>query len=171
MTLFYFKTLLEPAIILITIFLLDFYTMTFEKILLVKNEILEKSYTKLCLVQNRAEFEKELEKELKKNLKVKSVLVKIFVDEKEVSEYLIAQDLYENNLFIEKENIKKDIYSTGIRLAFNGNPYVGAIFIEEYEYEMDIENIKYLVGISEKVAGIASNIRLNSIYKELSFDD
>ena len=51
--------------------------MTFEKILFVKTEILEKSYTKLCLVQNRSEFEEELEKELKKNLKVKSVLVKI----------------------------------------------------------------------------------------------
>ena len=171
MTLFYFKTLLEPAIILITIFILDFYTMTFEKILLVKNEVLEKSYTKLCLVQNRREFEKELEKELKKNLQVRSVLVKIFIDEKEISEYLIDKNFYENNLFIEKENIKKEIYSTGIRLAFNGNPYVGAIFIEEYEYEMDIENIKYLAGISEKVAGIANNIRLNSIYKELSFDD
>lgn len=170
-TLFYFKTLLEPGIILITIFILDFYTMTFEKILFVKTEILEKSYTKLCLVQNRSEFEEELEKELKKNLKVKSVLVKIFIDEKEILEYLTSLDLCENNLFIKKENIRKENYSTGIRLAFNGNPYVGAIFIEEYEYEMDIENIKYLIGISEKVAGIANNIKLNSIYKELSFDD
>lgn len=170
-TLFYFKTLLEPAIILITIFILDFYTMVFEKILFVKNETIEKSYTKLCLVQNRNEFEKELEKELKKNLKAKSVLVKIFIDENEISEYLIDPDFCENNLFIKEENIKKENYSTGIRLAFNGNPYVGAIFIEEYDYEMDIENIKYLIGISEKVAGIANNIRLNSIYKELSFDD
>ena len=51
-----------------------------------------------------------------------------------------------------------------------GTDYL-AKFIEEYDYEMDIENIKYLIGISEKVAGIANNIRLNSIYKELSFDD
>ncbi len=77
--------------------------MTFEKILFVKTETIEKSYTKLCLVQNRSEFEEELEKELKKNLKVKSVLVKIFIDEKEILEYLTSLDLCENNLFIKRK--------------------------------------------------------------------
>ena len=169
--LFYFKTLKEPFLILFTIFILDFYTEALKKIMVFKDKNIEKAYNKLCLAQNELEFKEELKKEIQKNINIKSVNIKLFFNNEAIKEYIYELDFPEDDLYIEKDNIKDEKYSFGIRLAFNKNPCVGIIFIEEGSTSLSVEEIRYLFKLAENISSIASNIRLNSIYKEISFYD
>ena len=169
--LFYFKDLKDPFLILFTIFILDFYTEALKKIMVFKDKNVEKTYNKLCLAQNELEFKEELEKEIQKNINIKSVSVKLFFNNKAIKKYLNNLNFIEDDLYIEKNNIKGTKYSFGIRLAFNKNPCVGIIFIEENSTSLNVEEMRYLSKLAENISSIASNIRLNSIYKEISFYD
>lgn len=170
-SLFYFRNLTEPLVILFTVILSDFYTNAFEKIMMGKEKLAEKTYNKLCLVQNREDFEYELEKEIKKNIYIKSGIVKIFIESKEAQKYLIVENIQNEDVFIKRKNIIDDQYTLALRLSFNANPYVGVILLEEYELGLSIEDVKYLENIVERASSIASFVRLNSIYKELDLDD
>lgn len=170
-SLFYFRTITESLVILFTVILSDFYTNAFEKIMLGKEKLVEKTYNKMCFVQNRNEFEYELEKEIKKNIYIKDVTVKVFTERNEEENYLFIKNIQNEDIFIKKENIKEAQYTLALKLSFNTNPYVGIILLEEYELGLGIEDIKYLENIAEKTSSIASFVRLNAIYKELDLDD
>lgn len=168
-SLFYFKTLAEPFVIIATIFILDIYTLVIDKLLSQKDEILDKTYNKLSLVQNKKQFKIQLEKEIKKHIKIKSVKVKLFIEPEEYKEFIL--DGGDEDLYIDGSRIKNKEYTCAFRIEFSGNPYIGLILIEETNTTISYEEYNYMINLSKKIANIASKVRLNSLYEELSFDD
>lgn len=166
--LFFFKTLLEPFMILGTIFILDFYSLIFKNIFLTKNEILEKSYNKLSLARNKKEFEIQLEKEIKKHTQINKVTVHLFKNNNEREQIIshIEKDKFINNKFILDKN-----YSFGLRIEFNGNPCIGVILVETSESKLTIADTNYLLGIVDITSNLASGLRLISICEGLILDD
>lgn len=169
-SLFYFKTLTEPFVILSTIFLLDFYTMVFDRIMKETDSSIEKIYNKLSLIHNKRQFEIQLEKEIKKHLKI-NTLIKIFSNSEEVEKYIYNKDDFDEDIVLDKDKIKIPNYNLGFRMEFNGNPYVGIILLKESNEEISYDQYQYLRNIAVKLSNIASKIRLNSLYEELVLDD
>lgn len=166
-SLFYYKSLTEPTVILGTMLLLDFYTTTVEKIMLQKNENVEKIYNRMCLVQGTKAFENQLEKEIKRNIDVEDVLVKIFSDFDEYEQYIIDNP-GDKNIYIPKDRVLLTGYDSAFRVQFNENRYIGAIFIKETENSLNFEDYNFLIELSNTISSAMSRIRINSLYMELS---
>lgn len=165
-SLFYFKNLTEPIMILITVIASDFYTNTIEKIMKSKNEQIEKIYNRLCLVRGVSNFERQMEREILKNIEVSAIKCKILIDPDEFNDYVI--DLKNtNNLIINKDLLKIDGYDYGYRMEFNDNRYIGLILVKEAEYPLTIEEQNFLRDLSTKVSSIVSQVRMDFLYKEL----
>ena len=164
-SLFYFKTLTEPAVILGTIIILDFYTNIIEGIMKYKNEAVDKIYNRLCLVRDVKTFEKLLQKEILKNVTLVDVKVKILFDPEEYKEFITEGD--DNEIVISKDMIKLEEYSSAYRIEFNENKYIALIFVEEGDTPLTIEEQNFLLDLSNKIGSIVSKIRLDSLYEEL----
>lgn len=164
-SLFYFKTLTEPAVILGTIITLDFYTNIIKNIMKYKNEAVDKIYNRLCLVRDVKTFEKLLQREILKNVTLINAKVKILFDPEEYKEFIIEND--DNEIVISKEMIKLEDYSSAYRIGFNENKYIALIFIEEGDTPLTIEEQNFLLDLCDKISNIVSKIRLDSLYEEL----
>lgn len=164
-SLFYFKTLTEPAMIISTIVILDFYTNIIENIMRYKNEAVDRIYNRLCLVRDIKTFEKILEKEIKKNVSLVGVKAKILFDPEEYKEFIDFND--DNSVVIPKEFLKIEGYDYAYRVGFNENKYIALIFIEEGDTSLTIEEQNFLLDLSDKISSIVSKIRLDSLYEEL----
>lgn len=170
-SLFYFKTIAIPIMILGTTFLLDFYSLIFNKIFISKNDELEKSYNKLSLAKNKKEFETQLEKEIKKHTNINNLKVKLFKDDLERENHISFVEKNDNDKFVNKRFLTDNKYSFAIRMEFNKNMCIGAIFIETPEKKLTIADTNYLLGIVDITSNLASGLRLTSIYEELNLDD
>lgn len=164
-SLFYFETLTEPAVILGTIIILDFYTNIFENIIKYKNEAIDKIYNRLCLVRDIKTFEKILRKEILKNVTLKNIEIKVLLDPEEYVDFIVEND--DSDVVIPKEMIKLEEYSSAYRIGFNENKYIALIFIEEGDTPLTIEEQNFLLDLSDKISSIVSKIRLDSLYEEL----
>ncbi|MEG2854103.1 MAG: hypothetical protein RR864_05770 [Cetobacterium sp.] len=164
-SLFYFKSLTEPTVILLTIIILDFYTITINQIMSVKNEKIEKIYNRMCLAQNIKTFEVQLRKEILKNISTIDVKVKIFIDFDDYKKYIIDQA--DDNIFISKEYLLIDDYDLAFRIEFNENRYIGAIFVKENDNSLSFEEYNFLLELSNKISSAMSQVRINSLYTEL----
>ncbi|MEG0562074.1 MAG: hypothetical protein RR507_05845 [Cetobacterium sp.] len=164
-SLFYFKSLTEPTVILLTIIILDFYTTTINQIMSVKNEIIEKIYNRMCLTQNIKTFEMQLRKEILRNINTIDIKVKVFIDFDEYKKYIIDQA--DDNIFISKEYLLIDDYDLAFRIEFNENRYIGAIFVKEKDNSLSFEEHNFLLELSNKIASAMSQVRINSLYTEL----
>ncbi|MEG0301427.1 hypothetical protein [Cetobacterium sp.] len=164
-SLFYFKSLTEPTVILLTIIILDFYTTTINQIMSVKNEVIEKIYNRMCLTQNIKTFEMQLRKEILRNINTIDIKVKVFIDFDEYKKYIIDQA--DDNIFISKEYLLIDDYDLAFRIEFNENRYIGAIFVKEKDNSLSFEEHNFLLELSNKIASAMSQVRINSLYTEL----
>ena len=164
-SLFYFETLIEPAVILGTIIILDFYTNIFENIIKYKNEAIDKIYNRLCLVRDIKTFEKILRKEILKNMTLKDLEIKVLLDPEEYVNFIVEND--DSDVVIPKEMIKLEEYSSAYRIGFNENKYIALIFIKEGDTPLTIEEQNFLLDLSDKISSIVSKIRLDSLYEEL----
>ncbi|MCQ8213025.1 hypothetical protein NON08_10875 [Cetobacterium somerae] len=164
-SLFYFKTLTEPAMIISTIIILDFYTNIIENIMKYKNEAVDKIYNRLCLVRDVKVFEKILQKEVIKNVSLVDVKAKILFDPEEYKEYIDQKE--DGSTVISKENLKLKDYDYAYRVSFNENKYIALIFVKEGDMPLTIEEQNFLIDLSDKISSIVSKVRLDSLYEEL----
>lgn len=165
-SLFYFKTLTEPMMALITLIILDFYTNIIENIVNAKNSQVEKIYNRLCLINDINFFKIQLEKEIKKNISIQSVNFKLLIEPDDYHNYIQEQNF--ESIFIEKYFLKIDSYDYAYRIEFNENKYIGIILIKESESSLTIEEQNFLKDLTIKIASLVSQLRMNLLYKGLN---
>lgn len=169
MTLFYYKSLEQPTLVLAIILILDFYNYIFDKIFLRKSHIIEKTFNKLVLIKDQKQFEMQLKSEILKNTNLKVVKVKIFKNYDEQNSIIKENfKIYNSNLFIDKKDIYSSEYTSALRIPFGNNPCIGVILFKDPENYLGIDEINYLTGTIEKVSSLANSIRLSLIYEELA---
>ncbi|MGL4509375.1 MAG: hypothetical protein ACRCTV_04575, partial [Cetobacterium sp.] len=168
-TLFYYKNLEQPTLVLAIILILDFYNYIFDKIFLRKSYAIEKTFNKLVLIKEQEQFETQLRHEILKNTNLKMVKIKIFKNYDD-QDYIIKRDfkIYNSNLFIDKKDIYDSEYTSALRIPFGNNPCIGIILFKDSENYLGIDEINYLTGTIEKVSSLVNSIRLSLIYEELA---
>lgn len=168
-TLFYYKNLEQPTLVLAIILILDFYNYIFDKIFLRKSYAIEKTFNKLVLIKEQEQFETQLRDEILKNTNLKMVKIKIFKNYDDQN-YIIKRDFktYNSNLFIDKKDIYDSEYTSALRIPFGNNPCIGIILFKDSENYLGIDEINYLTGTIEKVSSLVNSIRLSLIYEELA---
>lgn len=172
MTLFYYKSLEQPTLVLAIILILDFYNYIFDKIFLRKSYIIEKTFNKLVLIKDQKQFEMQLKSEILKNTNLKVVKVKIFKNYDEQNSIIKENfKIYNSNLFIDKKDIYSSEYTSALRIPFGNNPCIGIILFKDPENYLGIDEINYLTGTIEKVSSLANSIRLSLIYEELASNE
>lgn len=164
-SLFYFKSISQSAIILGVFLLLDFYAVIINKIMAVENKPIEEIYNRLCLIDNIKDFEKFLSKELKKYLPLEDVFVKILINKKEIYEY-VEENPQDTNI-ISSDMLKDKNYNYAYKIGFNKNKEIALIFIKEGDEPLTIGEQNFLLDLSLKIANIINKLRLDTLYKEL----
>lgn len=168
-SLFYYKSLEQPTLVLAIILILDFYNYIFDKIFLRKSYTIEKTFNRLVLIREQKQFEIQLRDEILKNTNLKIVRVKIFKNYED-QDCVIKKNFktYDSNLFIDKKDIYDSEYTSALRIPFGNNPCIGVVLFKDPENYLGIDEINYLTGTIEKVSNLANSIRLSLIYEELA---
>ncbi|WP_158413622.1 hypothetical protein [Fusobacterium perfoetens] len=164
-SLFYFKSISQSAIILGVFLLLDFYAVIINKIMAVENKPIEEIYNRLCLIDNIKDFEKFLSKELKKYLPLEDVFVKILINKKEIYDY-VEENPQDTNI-ISSDMLKDKNYNYAYKIGFNKNKEIALIFIKEGDEPLTIGERNFLLDFSYKISNIINKLRLETLYKEL----
>ena len=163
-SLFYFKTILEPLIIIVSTVIFDISSAVINSIMEVKNPTIDFIYNRLCLIENIDEFEKNLEKELLKAFSLNNVFVKILLHKKELSKYIEEENF---SSIVPKESLKLKNFDYAYRISFNKNKEVALIFIEEKELPLTLKDQNLLSILFDKLSPLINKLRLNHLYKEL----
>lgn len=164
-SLFYFKTMSESAIIIGIVILLDFYASTINKIMYVATPKIEHIYNRLCLISSIEEFEKLLAREIKKELTLESVSVKILIHKKDIKNY-VDGDL-DDNTIIPNELLKLKNYDYAYRIGFDKNREIALVFIKEEEVPLSLGEQNFLMELLSRSANIINKLRIEHLYREV----
>lgn len=164
-SLFYFKSITESAIILGTVILFDFYAITINRVMYVETLAVEHIYNRLCLTNTIEEFEHLLAEEIKKEVSLENILVKILIYKQDIDIY-IDENLEESNL-LPKECLKLKEFDYAYKIGFNKNREIALVFIKESENALSLGEQNFLSELFLKSANIINRLRLEYLYRGL----
>lgn len=164
-SLFYFKSITESAIILGTVILFDFYAITINRVMYVETLAVEHIYNRLCLTNTIEEFEHLLAEEIKKEISLENILVKILIYKQDIDRY-VDENLEESNL-LPREYLKLKEFDYAYKIGFNKNREIALVFIKESENTLSLGEQNFLSELFLKSANIINRLRLEYLYRGL----